>query len=86
MIIAIGIRITMKTLSIPLNTLSRIVVAPILSKQPVKVPKRVRTTTMLLIRLSASLRTRRCVVSDVLLDVAIPNFVFATVIISITED
>lgn len=77
---AIGIRIVINLRSLPLKTRRRIVVTPTLSKHPIKVPNKVRTTTMLPTKPVAVFRILRCVVKAVFLVVVIPDRLVANCI------
>lgn len=68
LMIPIGIRIVMNTRSTPLKILKRMEVNPTLSKHPVKVPNKVRTTTILPTKPVAVFLTLFCVSKDTLLD------------------
>lgn len=69
----IGIRITINLLLIPLNILRRIAFSCTLSRQPINVPKRVRTTTMLPIKPGAFCLIILCLFADTLVEAVMIN-------------
>jgi hypothetical protein len=63
----------MKILSIPLKTRRRIENLSTLSRHPVNVPNKVRTTTILLIKPREILRILFCVCKETVFDAVIPS-------------